>query len=821
MAKKRMLINVSEDETRIALTENDVLVDLHVEQVLRGRTAGNIYRGTVVKVNPAFQAAFIDYGEPKNGFLSINDLNNSFFHGPPGKARIQTILRRGQTLMVQVLKEGVGAKGAALSTNVALPGRYLVLNPNSDRSGVSRKIEESEQRTRLKEFLQGLAAEGLGVIVRTAGIDRTLTDLKRDYTTLRREWKVVQDDFKAAKDVGLIYRQPGPVVRVLRDYFNEDVEEVWVDAPEVYQVALEYFKSAMPKFQKRLRLYIGDRSLFSVYKIEEKIEALDSAKVPLKSGGSIVMSPTEALVSIDVNSGKSNQESDIEETALRTNLEAAEEIARQLRLRNLGGLIVIDFIDMDHKANQNKVTAALQAALKHDKARTTVGSISQFGLLELSRQRIDMELSRGLNIPCLNCGGTGHVPTVQASANNVLRKLRELAAQGGVAEINGTLPLEHANFVLNHKREYLSELELEFGIHVHLLGDPGMPAGSPVRLEARFVEAAQETEERESAESRAEVPAAREREELGEGGARRRRRGRGPRPDRESPALERDTEPLAADAVMDEDSDDEAWADQEPTAAEEAVWSVDEPEAEEEEFEPIAAEEATEEEGPEEEVDREVVGKPQPVSAISLSHTLPTAFTLGRTRRRSMSFGKNAPSGEAIFESLHRDHKEHETVLIPMFKRGDAFAARAKVAESGAVFFESAHREAPPPLEAGETPENGGETGGTEEGGHTAPRRRRGRRSRRGGGGAARAGAQSPAEALEPRSEEPAFEPEPGNERPPEIDAEAGNEPEPGNEAAPGNEKTPAVRADKPARGGPPRRSRSRRRRPPPAAAAG
>lgn len=486
MAKQTMLVSLHEDETRIALTENKLLVGLHVEQTNRERKVGNIYKGTIVKVNPAFQAAFVDYGEDRNGFLSISDVNLELFsksNGGKKRLPIQSVLKEGMTVMVQVLKEGLKNKGSAMTTFVSLAGRLMVISPNSERAGVSRKIEDPESRQRLKDMLEALqAGENLGVIIRTAGINQPLTELKRDLDALRKTWRGIQERFDKLKKPGLVHQEVSPIVRVLRDYFTADVDEVWVDDPEGFQEALKYFKGAMPKHQKRLQLYVGDKSLFSAHHVEEQIESLDSSQVFLKSGGSLIIESTEALVSVDVNSGRSNKASDIEETALHTNLEAAEEVARQLRLRNLGGLIVIDFIDMVSAKNRLKVETVVADALKDDKARTTVGTISQFGLLELSRQRIDMEISRGLRVQCPTCDGTGHVPTVSASANNVLRKIREMSASGMFSEIHGDLPLENANFLLNSRRESMRDLELEFEIALHLTGNPDLPLGAPIKL---------------------------------------------------------------------------------------------------------------------------------------------------------------------------------------------------------------------------------------------------------------------------------------------------------------------------------------------------
>lgn len=482
---QKLLVNVQPGETRIALTDSDLLVDLHIEQTSRERTVGNIYKGVVVKVNPAFQAAFIEYGEDRNGFLSISDVDPSLYKGSKqrGRPSIQSVLKNGQPLMVQVLKERIREKGAALTTSVSLPGRYMVLTANSDRSGISRRIGDAETRGRLKDVLEGLKGKDKkGVIIRTAGIDRKPAELKKDYASLQKVWKGIESKFDTQKKPGVLYQEPKSIIRVLRDYFSDEVSEVWVDDPDAYQQALKYFKAELPKFQKRLKLYQDDRSLFSTQGIEQQISALETSKVPLKSGGGLVVESTEALVAIDVNSGKSNRASDIEATALGTNLEAAEEVARQLRLRNLGGLIVVDFIDMVPQKNRDRVEQCLADAMKNDKARISIGRISEFGLLELSRQRIDVELSRGMLVQCPTCAGAGHVPTVNSSANNVLREVRAMAVTGKYQEIQGKLPLDHANFLLNHRRESLIELEQEFEITIHLTGDPSLPPGHAAKL---------------------------------------------------------------------------------------------------------------------------------------------------------------------------------------------------------------------------------------------------------------------------------------------------------------------------------------------------
>jgi ribonuclease E len=692
MSTQKMLVNVQEDETRIALTENNLLVDLHIEQTMHERTVGNIYCGTVVKVNPAFQAAFIDYGESRNGFLSASDISPALLKaakGQRGRTKIQSILKTGQSVMVQVLKEGMRGKGAALTTSTSLPGRYLVLTTDTDRSGVSRKIEDSEKRDRLKEVVSGLMGDDdKGVIIRTAGYDRSPAELKRDLAMLQKEWKKIDGAFKKDKKPRLLYQEPKSLLRVLRDYFSENVQEMWVDSPEAYQEALAYFKAVLPKFQKRLKLYVGDKSLSSAHHIEEQIEALDSSRVSLRSGGSIIIEPTEALVTIDVNSGRSNQASDIEATALQTNLEAAEEVARQLRLRNLGGLIVIDFIDMVPPKNRQQVEKALAQAMANDKARISLGKISEFGLLELSRQRIDVELTRGSRMRCENCGGTGHVPTVNTSANNVLRKIRELAASGAYAEIHGELPLEHANFLLNYRRESLRDLELEFDLHIHLSGNPALPAAHQIRLVGR--RPVQETEgeeaELEAAGEEAELEAAGEEAASEEGAAptrsrrRRRRRGR-----REAPA---EDAPVAVEPVSEQEA---------PLAADSALEDEETPEFEEEVFaveeEPSAVEEATEPGNGLGDIAEPLDSFPS--AAMEKLEAAPGTARISSHKRGGWLDELNndtIAAGDTVFQSAHEEPEPSSLPIIqPGFKRSNPFIGVET--KDNATLFSSAHRE--------------------------------------------------------------------------------------------------------------------------------
>ena len=475
-----MLVNVDDDETRIAAVTGNTLDNLHVEQTGRNRRqVGNIYRGKVVKVQNSFQAAFVDYGGERQGFLAFSDVNFQIFKStgnPQSKSAIRQFLKPGQWIMVQVTRNELGNKGPTLTTHINLPGRFIVFMPNSSKGGVSKKIDDVETRVRLKNLLEGLCSEKDSAIIRTAGVNRSASELKRDYMVLRRKWNEILIKYESSAGAGLLYEEEDVVVRTLRDYFIDDIAEIWIDHPETFQRALEFFKSNIPGRQKRLQFYLGERSLFSDYGVENQIEQLSSNHVPLPSGGSLVIDPTEALVAIDVNSGRYNQANDIEETALLTNQEAAEEIARQLRLRNLGGLIVIDFVDMVQEENRITVAESLREWMQEDKAKWKLGTISQFGLLEMSRQRIANALSQEMKTTCPACGGIGEVLSVASLANAVLRKIRDLSAtstreSGEILEIHSHIPVELSNHLFNKKRQQLDELEVEFGINIILTAD--------------------------------------------------------------------------------------------------------------------------------------------------------------------------------------------------------------------------------------------------------------------------------------------------------------------------------------------------------------
>ncbi|NWF56901.1 MAG: ribonuclease E/G [Syntrophaceae bacterium] len=480
---KKMLINAQDpEESRMAIVEDGVLADLIVETSLASPTRGNIYKGKIVNIEPSLQAVFVDYGESRHGFLPFSEIHPNYYapstqdREKDPRPRIQELIRRNQEVLVQLERGEMGTKGAALTTYISLPGRYLVLMPGSDGGGISRKIEGEKERRKIKEIVHELEVpEGMGLIVRTAGLDRAKTDLAKDLQYLLRLWESIQEKAGKAHAPALIYKERDLVIRSIRDYFTPEVEEVLIDHRETFNQAKEFFRTIMPRYQNKLKLYGEKRPLFSKYELEKQIETIYQRRVPLQSGGSIVVDPTEALVSVDVNSGRATQGKGMEETALRTNLEAAEEIARQLRLRDLGGLVVIDFIDMYDRKHKQEVERSLRNALKRDKARMEVGRISRFGLLELSRQRIRSALSEKTFIPCENCEGTGLVKSTESAALSVLRQLRAGLARGGCTQVRVELPDEMATYLLNQKREELFRLEKLYGLKIQIAGHPGLP----------------------------------------------------------------------------------------------------------------------------------------------------------------------------------------------------------------------------------------------------------------------------------------------------------------------------------------------------------
>ena len=476
-----MLINVAdEEESRVAIVEDGILEEFTIETASKEQIKGNIYNGVVVKVEPSLQAAFVDYGGKRHGFLPMGEIQPRWYstevrgEDRERRPRIQDVIKRNQKILVQVVKEELGNKGASLSSYVSLPGRYLVLMPGSDTAGgISRKIEDEEERKKLKEIIAQLEPPpDIGVIVRTAGLNRNKAELQRDMVYLQRLWASIEDKSRESPPLALIYQEHDLVIRSIRDYFTPDIQEVLIDHRAVYSRARDFFQTVMPRYQSRVQLYRDKKPLFARYQLEEQIEAIYSQKVELKSGGSIVIDPTEALVSIDVNSGRATKEKGIEETAFKTNNEAAQEIARQLRLRDLGGLIVIDFIDMRNVKHAQEIEKTLRQALKRDKARTQVSRISQFGLLELSRQRLKPTILEGNFLKCPHCEGSGLIKSTISLALAVLRRIRAEASKETVASVKALLPMDVALYLLNQKRQEIARIEEEYTVTLYLAGNP-------------------------------------------------------------------------------------------------------------------------------------------------------------------------------------------------------------------------------------------------------------------------------------------------------------------------------------------------------------
>lgn len=479
---RKMLINVLHpEEARVAIVQDGRLIELNIEISGKEQTKGNIYKGVVVRVEPGLQAAFVDIGQKKPGFIQMGDLHPESWQWREDipeaerkrRPRIQEVLRRGQELIVQVEKDARDMKGAALTSYLSLPGRYMVLMPGDAAAGISRKIEDNAIRKELKTLVAELQVpEGYGYIVRTEAVGRTLEELKKDLDYLIGVYDRIKQQAAAIKGAGEVYQDAGVILRTIRDYFSDDIDEVLVDDKAACKQAIDFFKEIMPGCENRVKLHKEKRPIFSKYQLEEQIDQLYEKKVPLPSGGSLVIEPTEALVSIDVNSGKSSGERGVEDTAFKTNLEAAAEVARQLRLRDLGGLVVIDFIDMRDNKHNKEVERTLKDALKMDKARVNLGRISQFGMMEMSRQRIAKNINDAIHLECPHCEGRGRVKSVEAMAVSFLRKVHAAAAKGQIAEVRGGLPLEVAYFLLNRKKRELAQIENDYEIVVTIKGKP-------------------------------------------------------------------------------------------------------------------------------------------------------------------------------------------------------------------------------------------------------------------------------------------------------------------------------------------------------------
>ncbi|TAA48168.1 ribonuclease E [Corallincola spongiicola] len=461
---KRMLINATqEEELRVALVDGQKLYDLDIENPNQEQKKANIYKGTITRVEPSLEAAFVNYGAERHGFLPLKEIARSYFpkgYEFQGRPNIREIIKEGQEVLIQVDKEERGNKGAALTTFVSLAGSYLVLMPNNPRAGgISRRIE-GDERSELKAALSELdVPNGMGLIVRTAGVGKSAEELKYDLTNLLNHWTRIDEAAKATKAPALIHQEGNVIVRAIRDYLRRDIGEVIIDNPHVYEQGKAHISQVRPDFVQRVKLYSGEVPLFSHYQIESQIESAFQREVKLPSGGSIVIDPTEALTSIDINSAKATKGSDIEETAVNTNLEAADEIARQLRLRDVGGLVVIDFIDMSPVRNQRAVENRLRDAVRQDRARIQLGRISRFGLLEMSRQRLRPSLGESSQNVCPRCDGAGSIRGVESIALSVLRLIEEEAIKENTAQLHAQVPVEVGTYLLNEKRAAIRGIE--------------------------------------------------------------------------------------------------------------------------------------------------------------------------------------------------------------------------------------------------------------------------------------------------------------------------------------------------------------------------
>ncbi|TXH15380.1 MAG: Rne/Rng family ribonuclease [Gammaproteobacteria bacterium] len=485
---KRMLINATQaEELRVAIVDGQQLYDIDIEQPAKEQKKSNIYKGRIVRLEPSLEAAFVDYGAGRHGFLPLKEISRDYF--VPGvdanKAGMKEYLREGQEVVVQVDKEERGNKGAALTTYISLAGRYMVLMPNSPTAGgVSRRIE-GDDRQALKQTMDALVIpDDMGVIIRTAGMGRDADELQWDLDYLIQVWKAISQAALSKPSPFLIYQESRLIIRALRDYMRPDIGEILIDTDEVFDQARAFMGTVMPGNVNRVKRYRDDVPLFSRFQIEHQIETAFARQVNLPSGGAIVIDHTEALVAVDVNSGRATKGSDIEETAFKTNLEAAEELARQLRLRDLGGLIVIDFIDMENSKNQREVENRLRDALRFDRARVQMGKISRFGLMELSRQRLRPALAETSYIPCPRCTGTGHIRSTESAALHILRILEEEAMKENTGAVHVQVPVDVATFLLNEKRPDIQAIELRHKVTILLIPNVHLetPAHTVTRL---------------------------------------------------------------------------------------------------------------------------------------------------------------------------------------------------------------------------------------------------------------------------------------------------------------------------------------------------
>ncbi|MBN8440418.1 MAG: Rne/Rng family ribonuclease [Thauera sp.] len=485
---KRMLFNATQaEELRVAIVDGQKLIDLDIESAAKEERKSNIYKAVITRIEPSLEAAFVDYGAERHGFLPFKEISRTYFQPgvDAGKASIKEALKEGQELIVQVEKDERGNKGAALTTYISLAGRYLVLMPNNPRGGgVSRRVE-GDDRAELRENMDQLdVPQGMSLIARTAAIGRSAEELQWDLNYLLQLWTAIEGAAQGQSGAFLIYQEGSLVIRAIRDYFQPDIGEILIDTDDIHDQARQFMAHVMPNNVAKIKRYSDDVPLFSRFQIEHQIESAYSRQVNLPSGGAVVIDHTEALVSIDVNSGRATKGADIEETALRTNLEAADEIARQLRLRDLGGLIVIDFIDMEAQKNQREVENRLRDALRHDRARVQTGKISRFGLLELSRQRLRPALAETSYITCPRCNGTGHIRSTESSALHILRILEEEAMKENTGAVHLQVPVDVATFLLNEKRVDIARIEMRHKVQLIIVPNRHLetPAHEIIRL---------------------------------------------------------------------------------------------------------------------------------------------------------------------------------------------------------------------------------------------------------------------------------------------------------------------------------------------------
>ncbi len=484
MATKMLINAIEPEEFRVAVVKDGLLEEFFIETTTGEDKTGNIYKGIIEKVEPSLQACFVNIGLEKNGFLPAGEIHPEYFGRPvqPSKRDkpppIEKLVKRGQEVLVQITKEMPGKKGAHLTTYISLASRFLVLTPGRPSGGISKKIQDDKERDRLKSIMGQLKLpEGIGYIVRTAALGQKKRELSKDLNRLLRMWSEIKKKVEKSPPLTLIHREHDVCLRALRDYFTPEISEVLVDDKETYSKVKAYMKVISPRYQRRVKLYKDPLPIFDKYDIERQIETIFSNHVDLKSGGSIVINPTEALTSIDVNSGRGMLGKDLETMAFRTNMEAAREIARQIRLRDMGGLIVIDFIDMKDKAHIRSVEKLLREEFKKDRARIDMTHISKFGLLELTRERLRPSIELRRYETCSHCQGRGLVQSVEAASISVLRRLSVGLSSKDVDRVEARLPLDVATYLQNKKRRELAGLESRYGVEIHIQADPTMPPG--------------------------------------------------------------------------------------------------------------------------------------------------------------------------------------------------------------------------------------------------------------------------------------------------------------------------------------------------------